>query len=1064
MVQLQVFFDNQEVELFKDESIVLTQSIQDIKDIQKVFIPFTQTFNVPASRNNNKIFNHFYNFNILGFDARKKTDAELYLNYKLFKKGKIKLEGVQLKNNEPHTYKLTFFGNTVNLKDLLGETKLNSLIALQKYKFTYDSTNIGTLMTSGLDFVGLDGKIEDALIIPLITHTARLTFDSNSAVTNTDTIKNINTSAGTSTSYGVPLSEFKPAIRLYSIIKAIESEPSYNIEFSTDFFSRTNKPFFGLYMWLHNKEGALLDNQSAQSQVLNFAAQTGQVDKDGVFGGFGNKSFNSSVDEILKADKYENSKIKQISRHLTVEVTPSGSDPYNLVIKKDGEEFQRFENLTGTTENGQSGSVKLKNGIEIQDGVYTFYIESETAQNFTLVVGNRIKTSEKLGFKSASEFYLTGTTSIGASKELSAVDLMPDMKVIDFLTALFKLYNLTAFQDDNGIVQVKTLDDFYASSTSAHDITEYVDKTETVTDSVVPFHEVDFRFEGTGSFLANNHKQLAAHEWGALYERDKTQTGGTTYDINIPFEHFKYEHLFTSDNKVESSTLSGVQYGYSVDESQSPYLGLPLIFYAANSATNIRALNLSGTAGVTINTPFIPLNCIEKGSTAIAGKQSINFNAEFDEFSLEVNPTSLFKTYYETYIRDVFDPRKRLTSLKAYLPMSLIYNLNLADKFILNNNEYRINKISTNFETEQSSIELTNIFETPDFRVLTVVEMNCVTADTTNFRADTIDVRADAGCDNKTTLPSTSTGLPKDVDNDPQSDFIDTDLPVTAPTLADFQIPVGTSTEVFFAHQITAAGKIGGKGNIDEYGFLYATSTTNLSSTDDIDTLKTLSGITTVAFTPSLAVANSLIVDNVPIQKVYKKASLTHPASFYYRFYARTNTKATNTKADAISTAQLVSTNASTVSQYNNANGDNMVGIVGTTGYITQNNWNMVMQNDNFNRYDAEDQTGLVISNNANPVTEATAKQIVEWFSSVASPVANTYYAVSHTFKAIDRFGADNSSFLNMSNKTNAFVKYVLFAGSFPVIMIKGGTVTGTIVSGGALRLGSVEQDLQSTS
>ena len=104
------------------------------------------------------------------------------------------------------------------------------------------------------------------------------------------------------------------------------------------------------------------------------------------------------------------------------------------------------------------------------------------------------------------------------------------------------------------------------------------------------------------------------------------------------------------------------------------------------------------------------------------------------------------------------------------------------------------------------------------------------------------------------------------------------------------------------------------------------------------------------------------------------------------------------------------------------------------------------------------------MSNNLNPVTEATAKQIVEWFSSVANPVINTYYAVSHTFKAIDRFGADNAAVLNMSNKTNAFVKYVLFAGSFPVIMIKGGTVTGTLVSGGSLRLGSVEQDLQSTS
>ena len=58
------------------------------------FTDFTRTFNVPASKNNNKIFKHFHRFNIVGFDARKKVDAEIYMNYKPFKDGKIKLEGV----------------------------------------------------------------------------------------------------------------------------------------------------------------------------------------------------------------------------------------------------------------------------------------------------------------------------------------------------------------------------------------------------------------------------------------------------------------------------------------------------------------------------------------------------------------------------------------------------------------------------------------------------------------------------------------------------------------------------------------------------------------------------------------------------------------------------------------------------------------------------------------------------------------------------------------------------------------------------------------------------------
>jgi hypothetical protein len=64
MLQIQLYVENdqgvlEEVELYKDESITLTQSIQDIMDIEKVFTDYSKTFNVPASKTNNKFFKHF---------------------------------------------------------------------------------------------------------------------------------------------------------------------------------------------------------------------------------------------------------------------------------------------------------------------------------------------------------------------------------------------------------------------------------------------------------------------------------------------------------------------------------------------------------------------------------------------------------------------------------------------------------------------------------------------------------------------------------------------------------------------------------------------------------------------------------------------------------------------------------------------------------------------------------------------------------------------------------------------------------------------------------------------
>lgn len=97
MKQIQLYIEDQRVELFNDESIVLTQTVQNVKDVGKVFTPFTRSFTVPASKTNNKIFKHYYNINIIGsVDPRLRMDARIDLNHSRFEKGKIKLDGVMM--------------------------------------------------------------------------------------------------------------------------------------------------------------------------------------------------------------------------------------------------------------------------------------------------------------------------------------------------------------------------------------------------------------------------------------------------------------------------------------------------------------------------------------------------------------------------------------------------------------------------------------------------------------------------------------------------------------------------------------------------------------------------------------------------------------------------------------------------------------------------------------------------------------------------------------------------------------------------------------------------------
>ena len=80
-----------------------------------------------------------------------------------------------------------------------------------------------------------------------------------------------------------------------------------------------------------------------------------------------------------------------------------------------------------------------------------------------------------------------------------------------------------------------------------------------------------------------------------------------------------------------------------------------------------------------------------------------------NEYSLETDFTgTLFEENYLTYIQDIFNSKRRLTKLKAYLPLKIIYKLNMNDRVVINNQSYNINNMTTNLITGESSMELLN--------------------------------------------------------------------------------------------------------------------------------------------------------------------------------------------------------------------------------------------------------------------------------------------------------------------------------------------------------------------
>lgn len=881
MLNLQLFVEGQEVDLFDDESVTLTQSIQDVMDIEKVFTDFSRTFSVPASKTNNLIFKHFYNSNIKGFDARTKKDAELHLNYKLFKKGKIKLEGASTKDNKAHTYKLTFFGSTVTLKDLLGEDKLDALDYINEYfSFTYNNTNVKEYMENGLDITVGSDLFLDGIVFPLITHTKRLIYDSNFTSLNVNNETTNNIAYTNDPDYGLEISQLKPAIKVPAIIKAIESK--YSITFSDDFFNTTNDPYSKLYLWLHNKTGAFSQDDdipigfATDIKVTNFDG--GQEYLELTPGAF-----------VLKGAP---------AKGFDVVVTPATNNPFNVVIYKDGIEFKRWDNVALNYTNNTEWSLKVENNGNIEGqvlGTYKIAIESETANNFDLRIQVNVNTQKTL--ESNPEIRLSASASVGTNVEVYPSRFMPDMKVIDFLTGIFKMFNLTAFLNESGTVVVKTLDDFYEDSTTTWDITEFIDKSSQDVTSIIPYKQVDFSYKGTSNFFAKAHEEQNKIKWGELKYNVSEKYEGNIYKIELPFEHFKYERLYN----VNGGSATEIVWGWSADIKQQASIGEPLLFYPIKHTLDMGIVDLNGAVSQKTSA-YIPSNSLN-----LTDSFNIHFNAEYNEYiTSKIFDATLFDTYYKNYIIEIFDQQKRLLKTKAYLPISMLSQFTLADKIRIFNNLFRINKITTNFETLQSDLELINAKDTFGEQVIVDAILpskfdlteKCITVDDMTSIGDLYYASADFYCEvDDFLISSTNEIIPSDlaVKNTPEYVQFDESIIVTQATLADVSPIVVTSSSIYLSHEIVDMGLVGIIKQWHEYGFFYSSNSSDLDSTD-VDTLKANSNVTNIHFEST--VFNRMVPPGIVTAKV---DGLSSSQTIYWRFYVRTNTNPSYKTADAFS-------------------------------------------------------------------------------------------------------------------------------------------------------------------
>ena len=671
--------DFERLDLFEDESVTITDTIKNTKDISKVFTPFSQQFNVPASKHNSKLFRHYEDFDVVNsFDARFRIDALIKLNGSDYKKGKVRLNSVSMKDNKAHSYKLVFFGDTIELKDILGDDDLSRLNFPSSLNFTYNKSTV-------LD--KFETTTNTDVCFPLITHSKNMRFTSSGYKSTNDEFLNFK--------------DIKPAIKVRAIIEAIQN--TYDIEFTGNFFNLSD--FRNLYLWMHREQGFM--SNSTEGGGVQVLESRFHLPSDGDF------TLDSGTDirPAVLVPAFNNQEFGRRVQ-LNFDIVTSGSDEYNLKILKSSDNSVIFERDFTSSQNPV---VNIGGLVGFDEGILDIKIIFTTASTFTFTdieITAKYQTVNYIGVSTST--ISTGVytpTSLATSNQVIISRQMPKMKVIDFLTNLFKMFNLVAFKEDNKI-NVLPLNDFYAQGTT-YDITKYVDTTKSTVEKVLQYKSVKFDFKSKKSFLIQNQQELLGNNFaGESYPpSNDNEWDGKDFKVELDFEKMLYERLTNSD----TGALSNICQGAMLDKDFNATIGQPLLLYIETQATGSTTFLFQNTSDnsteslVSYNRPsqvFVPASGTVGGNSA-----ALNFGLEIDEFFREVSGTNLFAKYYLDYIISIYNRQGRIIKLEAYLPLHIILNYSLADKFIIHNKAYRINSIKTNLLNNKSTLELYNVSE-----------------------------------------------------------------------------------------------------------------------------------------------------------------------------------------------------------------------------------------------------------------------------------------------------------------------------------------------------------------
>ena len=721
--QQQSDFEGQLIcDLYEDEEIPLSLSVDNFKNVAEKIQSYSKDFNLPATKRNNKIFGNIFEItrtvaNPYDFNPYVQTRAVLKQDGLILFEGSLRLIDIQDREGEI-SYNVNLYAQTIALADILKERTFD-FINFNELQHTYDKDVIkgswfanGLTLTNSLQagsFAGTAGtNVTDVLKYPFVDWTHQMLY--------------ANGSTGNNATLGTPEltsleQAFRPWIKIKYLVDRIFSDAGYT--YSSSIFSSNA---FGKLFMDFNWGGDRMPS------VIGDTSYTGTYD-------YVNSSiiFENNTTTFEPLPLLSNSVTGGLS---TSDVPPdyqtSGADIYKIVSTEDNQQYNidynwRLQHQGATsTINARWQFYDALTTLTQEINFYSISISGDFHTNYSGNIQVALNTGDKLwaeynNTNTTSGSYRLALTSLSGNVTFNLSSSLVDSSTLnslrgeinqwDFLKGIMTMFNLVTLQDksDPANIIIETYSDVFIKTTAGVTLKErniqadWTDKVDLKDIKLTSLNDLKkktiFKYEeDEDDYVFNLYKKSTT---GFLYGSKVFNAEGLTLlegeeeIVASPFAATVSKPLW--DQLPEFITPSI----YAVDEdgSSSGFENKPRILFQMN----VSPITMSSTF-------FIPQ---QNGTTSENSFQLFTFSHltaynptiasttndyNFGECQL-FNPignavtSNLFNNYWLPYYNQLYNPDTKTMNIKVNLTAGDIAQFSFTDYIMIKNRAYRVNRI-----------------------------------------------------------------------------------------------------------------------------------------------------------------------------------------------------------------------------------------------------------------------------------------------------------------------------------------------------------------------------------